>query len=71
MTSNQKSNRTDYQSALRARASKLFEEFCDLRDSDEAIEVIYQTLKQVALESWKNGIEAGRRKARPGQAKSA
>jgi hypothetical protein len=71
MAFKQKADRPDYQSTLKSRAGKLYEEFCDLNDSNQAIEVIYQALKQTALESWKNGIEAGRRKARPGQTKSA
>ncbi|MBI5934740.1 MAG: hypothetical protein HY867_13625 [Chloroflexi bacterium] len=70
MATNQKAGRPDYQAILKARATKLFETFCNLQDSDQATEVIYQTLKQTALESWKNGIEAGARKARPIQPKS-
>jgi hypothetical protein len=71
MTTNQKAERPDYQRVLKDRASKLFETVCDLDNSDEGIEVIYQCLKQTALESWKNGIDAGRRKVRPNPANSA
>ncbi len=71
MAFKQKADRPDYQATLKSRAGKLYEEFCDLNDNNQAIDVIYQTLKQTALESWKNGIEAGRRKAQPRQAKSA
>ena len=71
MATIQKAARPDYQQVLKDRALKLYEDSCNFDKSDQAIEVIYQCLKQIALESWKNGIDAGRRKARPDQAKSA
>lgn len=53
----------DYQATLRNRAKAVYGEASDANDADTSIDIIYQALKEVALESWKNGIEAGRRKA--------
>jgi len=57
------SDKPNYQVALRTKAKEVYDRACETDNSDSGIEVIYQALKDVALESWKNGIEAGRRKA--------
>lgn len=53
----------NYQIALRNRAKTVYGEVKSAGAADLSIDIIYQALKDVALESWRNGIEAGRRKA--------
>lgn len=71
MALKQKADRPDYQATLKARAAQLYNTIGQLSEDRDGVEAVYQALKLTALESWKNGIEAGRRKARPSQAKSA
>jgi len=59
------SDKPNYQALLRERAKEVYKR-ASVFNADEAelaIDVIAEALKEVALESWKNGIEAGRRKA--------
>lgn len=64
MPSEQKS---DYQAKLRERAEQVYHEVSDagIGESRKSSEIIYEALRAVALESWKNGLEAGRRKSQP------
>ena len=56
------SAKPDYQATLKQKAADLYQVVQGSRPTDGA-PAIYEALRQVALESWKNGIEAGRRKA--------
>lgn len=53
----------DYQAKLRAKAEEVYNQASGANESSASIEIIYNALKAASLESWKNGIEAGRRKA--------
>lgn len=53
-----------YQEALLQRACSLYSKLNNL-SGYEAEQFIFQELKSVTLESWKNGVEAGRRRATP------
>jgi hypothetical protein len=53
----------NYQVALRDCAKTVYGDAKAAGAVDLSIDIIYQALKDVALESWRNGIEAGRRKA--------
>jgi hypothetical protein len=63
MTTQQKPNRPNYDDVLHKRAGQLHDAIEGANHAQAAMELIYQALKETALESWKNGIEAGRRKA--------
>jgi len=51
-----------YHANLRKQAETLRDFIAELSPED-TVEALFQELKGVALESWKNGIQAGRRKA--------
>ncbi len=55
--------RPNYHATLQKKAEQVYNEASGANESTKSVEIIYQALKDVALESWKNGIQAGRRKA--------
>ena len=60
MQSNQE-NKMDYNKVIEDRANQLCAE---LGTTDAAkVKLVYQTLKDTGLESWKNGKEAGFKRA--------
>ena len=61
MATEPKKAKPDYQAKLAARAKQLVEALGI--QPENGYSIILETLKETALESWKNGIEAGRRKA--------
>jgi len=61
MATEPKKARPDYQAILAARAKQVTEALGN--QPENSYQLILGTLKQTALESWKNGIEAGKRKA--------
>jgi len=58
-----------YHERLLERTCQVYAQVKDL-SGYEAEDVIFQALKEVALESWKNGIQTGRRRATQKTAKS-
>jgi len=63
MQTKPKRPRPDYQVTLKIRAVELYDKASEMSDRDQSVDLVYQVLKQTALDSWKNGIEAVRRKA--------
>ncbi len=68
MATEQEGKKPNYQVMLKERAEQLYQAMQD--QPDEAEQLVLDTLKETALESWKNGIDAGKRKARQAQATS-
>lgn len=60
---------SDYQAKLAGRAKQVVEALA--YQPENAQQFVYGILKETALESWKNGIEAGRRKAQQPKAASS
>lgn len=52
-----------YHAQLKERAQAVYKAVIQIKDEHDAVDAIFEELKGVALESWKNGIQAGRRKA--------
>ena len=52
-----------YHVQLKERAQAVYESVSQITDEHDAVDAIFAELKEVALESWKNGIQAGKRKA--------
>ena len=52
---------TDFQAVLRQRAQELADQI-GVQD-EAAAEALYEGLRTTALESWKNGLSAGRKRA--------
>ena len=61
MATEPKKVRPDYQAILAARAKQVTEALGN--QPENSYQLILDTIKQTALESWKNGIEAGQRRA--------
>ncbi len=61
MATQLKEAKSDYQAILAARAKQLVEALG--YQPENGYQLVLETLKQTALESWKNGIDAGRRRA--------
>lgn len=66
--------RESYADRLWEQTKTVYSQLQAARQPDERMSVLHEALKSVALESWKNGIEAGRRRAsrsteRPASAK--
>ena len=55
-----------YQEIVRNRAKQLVQEIADIDqgDLDKALDRVVKALWQTALESWKNGLQAGRNRSR-------
>lgn len=51
-----------YHLQLKKRAEAVYESVIQIRNEHDAVDIIFEELKDVALESWKNGIQAGSRK---------
>ena len=58
--------KSDYREVIRKRAEKLIRDIADIDqgDLDRALDRVIETLRVTALESWRNGIEAGMKRAR-------
>ena len=69
MATQQKASKPNYQVTLQRRAKELVEALES--KPDNAYQLVLTTLKDTALESWKNGIEAGQRKAQRSKAPSS
>jgi hypothetical protein len=52
-----------YHVQLKKRAQAVYNSVTQITDEHDAVDSIFGELKDVALESWKNGIQAGKRKA--------
>ena len=52
-----------YHAQLKERAQAIYESVTQITDEQKGVDTIFDELKDVALESWKNGIQAGKRKA--------
>lgn len=63
MDKSSKPAKPSYPELIRARAEKLYAEAREAGSSDKSIQLIFDALKATALESWKNGLDAGRRRA--------
>ena len=60
-----------YHAQLKERVQALYESVTQITDKHDTVDNIFEELKDVALDSWKNGIQAGRRKASQKTAQSA
>ena len=56
-------SKPDYQAILHRRAAELLEQLKQTDGAELEDNLIFQCLKQTALESWRNGLEAGRRRS--------
>lgn len=65
MATQQKAAKPNYQATLQRRAEELHEILGNTADPAQQLVSIQECLKETALESWKNGIEAGKRRAQP------
>ena len=63
MNTDEKKSHPDFQAQLKSRAQALHLALGRMTNADEAVELIYAELKAATLESWKNGLQAGRLRA--------
>ena len=72
MDKSSKPAKQSYPELIRARAEQLYEQAAEVGSSEKQIQLIHDALKATALESWKNGLDAGRRRAqKPGSSTKA
>ena len=66
------SAKQSYPELVRRRAVQLYGTIMEVGggNGEQAVERIYDALKSTALESWKNGLDAGRRRSRSGASSS-
>ena len=70
MEKSTKAAKSDWEGQLRVKASSVFSELTEAAQEDSHIEIIYAALKEMTLESWKNGLAAGRARSRKQSASS-
>jgi len=63
MDTTAKSDKPSYQATLEERAAQVYNQCLGAPDAEARQKVLLEALKATALESWKNGLEAGRRRA--------
>lgn len=63
MAIKKKSDKPNYQEKLAKKASELHDTISEAENVEDQIDLIFAALSSVALESWKNGIEAGKRQS--------
>lgn len=69
MNKESKPAKSDYQAELREAAEKLAERLMGLASFNEARDIAYDVLREQTLQSWKNGLEAGRKRAQTSRPK--
>ena len=72
MATQQKPAKSEYQAKLQERAEAITEEIlhsldCSPQEVETTETIVFESLKQTAHESWKNGIQAGRKRAQQPQ----
>ena len=63
MITDEKNERPDFQAQLMSRAQTLHASLSTIANEHDAVEIIYAELKDATLQSWKNGLQAGRLRA--------
>ena len=63
MITDEKKPRPDFQAQLKSQAQTLHASLSTSANEDDAVEIIYAALKDATLQSWKNGLQAGRLRA--------